>query len=188
MATTAKLTLAEFLALPETEPASEFVDGEIVERGMPTRIHGIIQSRLARDVLDYLDASGLGGEAGSEIRCIFGPPGAEQARVPDFVFIRASRLPPDDASRNGPFYGPPDLAVEILAPDDRPTRVADKILFYLQNGVRMVWLIDPVERTVRVYTPTSMRTLAAGETLAGSDVLPGFRVAVEALFPPRPAA
>src|SRR6266542_3005241 len=124
MGTTAKLTLEEFLALPDTEPASEFVNGEVIERGMPTLAHGIIQKLLSILLGQFVDRAGL-GVAIPEWRCIFGPPGADQARIPDFVFVRADRLPPDEESLFGPFHGPPDLAVEILSPDDRPSRVSD---------------------------------------------------------------
>jgi Uma2 family endonuclease len=187
MATTTKLTLQEFLALPETEPASEFIHGEVIQKAMPTGAHAIIQRLLSlmfsRFLLDHPV-----GEAGSEWRCVFGPPGGEQGFVPDFVFIAAGRLPEDEESLNGPFYGPPDLAVEILSPDDRPGRVLDKIMFYLDYGVRLVLLLDPRERSVRVYTPDARprpKLLASGDTLDGGDVLPGFTVTVDDLFPRR---
>lgn len=188
MATTAKLTLKQFLAHPETEPASEYVCGEVIQKTMPTRAHGVIQGLIAMFVGQFLITTPL-GEAGPEIRCVFGLPGQERTYVPDFVFIKAERLPDDDASLNGPFFGAPDLAVEILSPDDRPRRVLDKILFYLRHGVRLIWLVDPDDRRVMVYTPDDGdgRTLTAGDTLDGGEVLPGFSVPVEDIFPRRRA-
>jgi hypothetical protein len=81
--------------------------------------------------------------------------------------------------------GPPDLAVEGLSPGDRPGSVADKILYYLLNGVRLVWLIDPDRRIMQVFTPDCvMRDLTEDDTLDGGDVLPGFAVAVRDILPP----
>lgn len=182
MATNTRISLREFLARPETEPASEYVCGEVIQKTMPTRAHGITQARLSHAVYTLLDTHDL-GEAGSEIRYIFGPPGQERAYVPDFAFVRAERLPAD-AELNDSFHGAPDLAVEILSPADRPGRVHEKVDFYLRHGVRRVWLVDPEERSVRVCVPDEdVRTLEAGDLLDGGDLLPGFSVAVADLFP-----
>jgi Uma2 family endonuclease len=180
MATGAKLTLEEFLALPETEPASELIDGQVVQKPMPTWDHGVIQRLLSFVLTLYLRAHPA-GEAGSEIRCIFGPPGGERPYVPDYIFVRAERFRRGDRH----FLGAPDLAVEILSPDDRMTDVMDKLRFYLAHGVRLVWLIDPDRRTVTVMTPPDYtRILTEDETLDGADVLPGFACAVREILPP----
>jgi Uma2 family endonuclease len=79
----------------------------------------------------------------------------------------------------------PNLAVEILSPDDRMTDVMDKLRFYLLHGVRLVWLIDPENRTVTVMTSVSeARILSEDDTLDGGDVLPGFTCAVRDILPP----
>lgn len=180
MATTAKLTLAEFLALPETEPASELIDGEVRQKPMPTWDRGVIQRLLSFVLTLYLQSHPI-GEAGSEVRCIVGPAGGERPLVPDFIFVRADRL------RRGEqhFHGAPDLAVEILSPDDRMTVVMEKVRFYLAHGVRLVWLIDPDRRTVTVMAPPgTTRILTEDEMLDGGDVLPGFACAVREILPP----
>ena len=180
--TTTKLRLAEFLTLPETEPASDWIDGEVVQKSMPTFDHGIIQSLLSFVLVQFLRIRPL-GVIGTEVRCIFGPAGGERPYVPDLVFIRAERVP--RMGRGQPFRGAPDLAVEILSPDDRPDRVAARVAFYLLHGVRLVWLIDPEMRTVTVLTPDG-RSERLGEeaTLDGDDVLPGFAVPVREILPP----
>lgn len=182
MTATTKLTLAEFLRLPETKPASEYEDGEVCRKTMPTAWHGLIQRLLSFVFTVYLREN-LIGEAGPEIRCIFGPTGGERAYVPDYVFIVGA--PPGFSPTDGPYTGAPDLAVEILSPSDRMTRVRRKLRFYLENGVRLVWLIDPDDRTVTVMTTTaSSTTLFEDDELAGGDVLPGFHVRVGEILPP----
>jgi Uma2 family endonuclease len=178
----AKLTLAEFLRRPETKPASEYENGEVCRKPMPTVWHAVVQRLLGLVFSLYLREHPI-GEAGSELRCIFGPPGRERAYVPDYVFIVGA--PPGFGPTNGPYYGAPTLVVEILSPTDRMTRVRRKVRFYLENGVRVVWLIDPEDRTVTVLTtPAASTTLGEHEALDGGDVLPGFRVRVSELLPP----
>jgi Uma2 family endonuclease len=81
--------------------------------------------------------------------------------------------------------GPPDLAVEILSPDDRMIKVMAKVEFYLANGVRLVWVINPEARTVIVMSsPTESRTLHEDDVLDGGDVIPGFSVPVRDILPP----
>jgi Uma2 family endonuclease len=182
VATKEKLTLEQFLALPETKPGSEFIDGEAVQKPMPTIAHGIIQRLLSFVFTLYLQSHPI-GEAGTEWRCVFGPPGTERAPLPDFTFVLTEHMERD--TLHGPHRGPPDLAVEILSPDDRPGSVADKILYYLLNGVRLVWLIDPDRRIVQVFTlDRVMRELTEDDTLDGGDVIPGFAVTVRDILPP----
>ena len=182
MTTHTKLTLEQFLKLPETKPAREYIDGEVVKKPMPNGWHAKVQRLLSYVFTLYLHAHPI-GDAGSELRCTFGPPGRERSYVPDFVFVLDDRLP--GGLSNQPLQMAPDLAVEILSPDDRPGRVKRKIRFYLDNGVRLVWIIDPESRSVTVWTsPSSSRTLQEDDTLDGGDVLPGFRVPVRDILPP----
>lgn len=183
MATPMKPTLEEFLALEETKPASEYVDGEVVQKPMPSGWHSVVQGLLSFVFTLYLRSHPI-GIAGPEARCIFGPPGRERAYVPDFIFVSATGAP--GMLTNGPVRGAPDLAVEVLSPDDRMVRVRQKVRFYLENGVRLVWVIDPEDRTVTVMSsPSASRTLFEDETLDGGGVLPGFSVPVREVLPPR---
>lgn len=178
----AKPTLEEFLRRRETKPYSEYADGEVCRKTMPTFGHGVVQRLLGFFLTLYLRERMI-GDAASELRCIFGPPGRERAYVPDFVFIVG--VTPGFTPTNKPYHGAPDLAIEILSPSDRMSRVNRKLRFYLENGVRLVWLIDPEERTVTVYsTFETARILSEDEELDGGDVLPGFRVPVRELLPP----
>jgi Uma2 family endonuclease len=177
MATATKMTLAEFLALPEDKPANEFVCGEVIQKPMPTQGHSFIQMFLGVLLFQFLNQTKL-GRAGMEWRCIFGPPGHERAFVPGLIYVARERLTRDRHHRAAP-----DLAIEILSPDQSASRFADKIQFYLLYGVRLVWAVDPEARTITVFAPgREARTLATGDTLDGEDVLPGFTVAVDDIF------
>ena len=128
-------------------------------------------------LFQFLDRTGL-GQVFPELRCIFGPPGQERVFVPDLVYIARERLTADLYHRAAP-----DLAVEILSPDQDMARFLDKIQFYLLNGVRLVWVIDPPRATVAVLTPGQEAViLTSGATLDGGDVLPGFSVALDDIF------
>ena len=182
MATTQKLTLDQFLALPETKPGSEYIDGKVVQKPMPSTAHIFVQHLLSLVLGTFLRDHPL-GIAGPEWRCVFGPPGAERARLPDFAFVAWAHLGAD--AWDGPHWGPPDLAVEVLSPDDRPGDVAEKIVFYLLNGVRLVWLIDPGQRTVQVFTSSGgSRLLHDEDILDGGEVFPGFAISVRDILPP----
>jgi Uma2 family endonuclease len=177
MTTTAKLTLEEFLCLPDTKPASEYVDGEVIRKPMPKRKHAFLQVFLGRLLDEFLEATGL-GRVGTEWRCRFGPAGHERVYVPDLMVVVRERLTEDDT-----FLGPPDLAVEILSPGQSAGDFADKIVFYVMLGVRMTWVLDPERLSIAVYVPGREPVyLTLEDTLDGGDVLPGFSVPVERIF------
>jgi Uma2 family endonuclease len=177
MAAQTRLTLDEFLRLDETEPASEYACGEAFQKPMPDVPHAAIQIYLGALLLHFLTETGL-GRAFTELRCIFGPIGRERIYVPDLVYVARTRLPAEHH-----LHAPPDLAVEILSPDQHMPHFLDKIQFYLLYGVRLVWVIDPATTTIAVQIPgEETRILAGGDVLDGGDVLSGFRVLVDDIF------
>ena len=105
--------------------------------------------------------------------------------APDVSFVRADRLPDEEGSF--PDLAP-DLAIEVGSPGDTRPEVEEKVREYLAGGVLLVWVFDPVRRTVRVRGADGTdRVLTEDGELDGGDVLPGFRVRVSTLFerPPR---
>lgn len=165
------------MRMPDTKPASEYACGEAVQKPMPTVSHSAIQGYLIAMLFPFLTRTGL-GRVFPELRCIFGPPGRQRVFVPDLTYVAQDRLPSEQY-----LYAAPDLAIEILSPDQPMARFSDKIQFFLLNGVRLVWIIDPADRTVAVLAPEQEpRLRSAGDTLDGGDVLPGFSVAVDEIF------
>lgn len=141
------LTLTEFLKLPETEPASEFINGEIIQKPMPKGKHSIIQGELVSIINIVLKPQKI-ARAFPELRCTF----AENSIVPDVSVFTWERIPRD---RNGEvsniFTIAPDWVIEILSPEQSQTKLTKKILQCLKDGTQMGWLIDPEEQTVFVY-------------------------------------
>ncbi|MGQ4648355.1 Uma2 family endonuclease [Lyngbya aestuarii] len=141
------LTLEEFLKLPKTKPASEYIDGQIIQKPMLQGKHSVIQTELSTAINVVLKPQRI-GRAFSELRCTFGG----DSIVPDVsVFVR-DRIPRDE---NGEianvFPFDPDWIIEILSPEQSQTKVTKKILHCLKCETQMGWLIDPGEQTVFVY-------------------------------------
>ena len=143
------LSLEEFLKLPETKPASEYVDGQIIQKPMPQGKHSTIQRDLTFAVEAMLKPNRI-GRAFPELRCTF----AGRSIVPDVSVFIYEKIPRDE---NGEianiFLVAPDWTIEILSPDQSQTKVTKNILNCLKYGTQMGWLIDPEEQTVFVYLP-----------------------------------
>lgn len=145
-----QLTLEEFLALPETEPASEYIDGNIVQKPMPQGKHSSIQTELSASVNSKLRPQRI-ARAFSELRCTFGG----RSIVPDVSVFSWARISRDaNGEISNVFKLAPDWTVEILSPDQSQTKVTKNILHCLDHGTEIGWLIDPEERTVFAYQPT----------------------------------
>lgn len=145
----ATLTLEEFLKLPETEPASEYVDGEIIQKPMPQGKHSVIQGELVSTINTVLKSRRI-ARALLELRCTFGG----RSIVPDVSVFVWDRIPRDENGEIANVFSlAPDWMIEILSPEQSQTKVTKKILHCLKYETQMGWLIDPDEKTVFVYTP-----------------------------------
>ncbi len=148
-------TLAEFLQLPETKPASEYIAGEIIQKPMPKGKHSAIQGEFVPAINGVVKTAQI-ARAFPELRCTFG----DRSIVPDIAVFLWNRIPRD---ANGEiahtFAVAPDWTIEILSPDQSQTKVTKNILHCLKHGTQMGWLIDPDEKTIFVYCPTSEITV-----------------------------
>jgi Uma2 family endonuclease len=143
------LTLKEFLHLPETKPASEYIDGKINQKPMPQGKHSLIQGELVPAINLVVKPKRL-ARAFPELRCTFG----DRSIVPDIAVFVWSRIPRDDNGEvANAFSISPDWTIEILSPNQSQTKVTKNILHCLKHGTQMGWLIDPEEQTVFVYRP-----------------------------------
>jgi Uma2 family endonuclease len=140
-------TLDEFLMLPETKPASEFIDGQMIQKPMPPGKHSTIQGDLGAAINLALKPQRI-ARAYTELRCTFG----DRSVVPDVTVFTWERIPRDpNGEVANTFSIAPDWTIEILSPDQSQTRVVRNILHCLAHGTQMGWLIDPEEELVFVY-------------------------------------
>lgn len=140
-------TLKEFLHLPETEPASEYVEGKIFQKPMPQGKHSILQMKLVM-VLNNILTEQYTAVAFPELRCTFG----DRSIVPDVAVLKQENILEDEQGEiANVFNSAPDWAIEILSPDQNTTKVIKKIWHCLQHGTEVGWLIDPAEKSIFIY-------------------------------------
>ncbi|MBW4662107.1 MAG: Uma2 family endonuclease [Drouetiella hepatica Uher 2000/2452] len=174
------LALEEFLQLPETEPASEYIDGVIIQKPMPQGEHSAIQTELAPAINRVIKPKQV-ARAFTELRCTFGG----RSTVPDIAVFLWSRIPrKENGGVSNVFSVAPDWAIEILSPDQSQTKVTKNILHCLKHGTQMGWLIDPDEQSVFVYLPHHPTAVydELGMRLPAPEFAKDFNLTVEELF------
>lgn len=181
------MTTEELLALPNDGKKRWLIRGELRENPMTrhNRRHGLTESNVAYYLKAWLRQQPqprgqvLTGEAGFRLR-----------RNPDtsvgidlaYISAELAAATPEDVWL---IDGAPMLAVEILSPSNTHEEVTEKVREYLDFGVALIWVIDPIFRTVQVYRPDAKPALFNdAQELSGEPHLPGFRVAVADLFAP----
>jgi Uma2 family endonuclease len=177
------LTPDDLLAMPDGNNY-ELVDGELVERKMGW-YSGWVGGRLFRFLAAFAEDNGVGWVTTADSSYQYAAGADTLVRKPDVSFVRRGQLP-DEEPPEGHARLRPDLAAEVVSPKDLYYEVEKKVEEYLRAGVRLVWVINPATRKVRIHrldgTITEVRE--DGE-LTGEDVVPGFRCPVSALFWPR---
>ena len=179
------ITADELLRMPDGD-RFELVDGELVERKMGS-LAGWISNRVGSRFERYAEEhGGVAFGEGGWFRCF--PDDPERVRRPDACYIRAGRLSGDRIPA-GHITIAPEVVVEVISPNDVYYEVEAKVEEYLDAGVPLVWLINPDNRSVRVFRAGQpVIQLRAHEELTGDDILPGFRCPVAELFPPESAS
>jgi Uma2 family endonuclease len=174
-----KISLEEFLLLPETKPASEYVDGQISQKAMPQGKHSTLQTRFGNRINQVGEPQKL-AFAFSELRCTFGG----RSIVPDIAVFEWSRILLNAKGEvENKFEIVPDWTVEILSPDQNPTRVINNILFCLNHNAKLGWLIDPAEKLVLVFKPQQQPEAKENQDiLPVLDVLSDLQLSADDLF------
>jgi Uma2 family endonuclease len=175
----AGLTLDEFLKLPEKKPALEYADGEVTQKVSPQADHSRLQESFARAINNFAESRRL-AIAFTELRTTF----AGASRVPDVAVYRWDRIPLDEAGRiRGRMTEPPDIAIEIISPEQTVASQVRRCLWFVANGVALALLLNPDDDTVRLFRPGEEPvTLEAQERVDFGDVLPGFAPTVQEIF------
>jgi len=157
----------------------ELVDGVLVEKVM-----GLMESAVAMEIgsrlTPFVREHDLGFVAGADGTLKLMP---QLVRIPDVSFFSWQQLPTKEYPSDPIPLLYPDLAVEVLSKGNTKGEMERKLREYFFAGTRLVWLVDPPTRTVRVYTaPDQMTRLGEGDMLTGGEVLPGFSWSVRELL------
>mgnify|MGYP005834552181 CR=1 FL=1 len=172
-------TAQDLWALAEDDKRLELLEGEIVEVSPAGDKHTEVGMWIGYLILDHAMKNALGVVSGSDGGYILSTD-PDTVVAPDVGFLSNARLTP---ATGGYYPVPPDLAVEVISPNDTAREIRRKVRLYLRAGTRMVWVIYPEERVVDVYRPNApVVILESDDTLDGGDVLPGFVLPVTRVF------
>lgn len=182
MSTEARLaTVEDVAALPDDGQRYDLIKGKIIRMSPAQGRHGEIASKINWLVGNVVWPERLGRVYTAEAGFILARE-PDALLCPDIAYVSAERLPPASA-REQFMELPPDLAVEVLSPSETARTSREKVDTYLDGGVEMVWVVDPVRRSVAVYRASGeSELLSEDDTLDGGDVLPGFSVPVADIF------
>ena len=159
---------------------TELIRGQLIVREPPGTRHGMIAANLCYIVSSFVRREKLGAvfaqDTGFKIES-----DPDTVRAPDVAYLSNDRL--GAVSRRG--YAPvaPDLAAEVLSPDDRRDEILTKVAAWLSAGTKLVWVVDPERDEVRAYRPDGSSSIAdANDSIDGDDVLPGFTCSVREIL------
>jgi Uma2 family endonuclease len=175
------ITAEEFARMPDPPDGSqqELIRGVIVTMPPPGGRHGVCCARVVRHLSNHVEDHNLGTVTAKDTGFV-SERDPDTVRGPDVAFWTRERLA---EIPEGYIEIPPDLVVEVVSPSDHYSRVQTKLRHYLERGVRMVWVVDPEDRSVTVYRSREQaRILVETDTLDGEEVVPGFRVGVARLL------
>lgn len=175
------ITAEEFARMPDPPDGSqqELVRGAIITMPPPGERHGVCCMKISRRIGGFVEDNNLGTATCNDSGFIT-ERDPDSVRGPDIAFWSREKLP---EVPEGYIDVAADLVVEVVSPSDRFTRVQRKVSEYLTKGVRLVWVVDPEDRSVAVYREGQKpKVLNENETLSGEDVLSGFTCRIADLF------
>ena len=173
MTATAELAMTE-AAMDDKE--YEVING-IKEVKMAGARHGGVTARLIGELWIYLKQNRIGTIYTPDTTYLIGG----NDRLPDVSFIAAERLP-EDGEPLSKWEIPPDLAVEVISPNDLYRNIQAKLRDYFTAGVREVWLVEPEFKIVSIYQSPTRNVILTEEEELTSAVLPGFRCDLREIF------
>lgn len=181
MPTTGLMSAEEFLLLGDANWRHELIRGEMLQLPPANLRHSRLSVRITGSLWHFVDDADLGVVTGPETGFTVGR-NPDTVLSPDGAFVLAERQPVEDAL-DYYFEGAPDLLVEIISSPDKYEYVNEKIVFYLEAGAQIIWIVDTSCQLVTVYySDRTARLLTLDDELDGSDVLPGFTLPVADIF------
>jgi Uma2 family endonuclease len=181
MSTALQAVTAEELAkLPDDGHRYELVRGELRMMAPAGSEHGRVAVKLTWRLAEYVETHDLGVVFAAETGFKIGS-NPDTVRAPDVAFVRRERI--DQIGVPDGFWpGAPDLAVEVVSPNDTFSEVEEKVADWLAAGTRMVVVLNPRNRTASVYQGATVARLGEADALYGHDVVPGWSVALKDIF------
>jgi Uma2 family endonuclease len=172
-----RTTAEELFRLRDDGLRHELVAGELRTLAPSGGEHGWVTSDFHESLSVHVRAQQLGRVFAAETGFLLAT-NPDTVRAPDVAFVRRERVLAV-GRRPGYWPGAPDLAVEVISPNDRPREVAEKVATWLRYGTLMVVAVDPRRRTVAVHRlGQPVRVLGEADTLDGDDVVPGWHLSL----------
>ena len=178
VASTEPVTAEQLLQMGEGR--RELIRGEVIEMAPAGSEHGRIAGEICGHVWTFVRERDLGIVYAAETGFLL-ESDPDTVRAPDVAFVSKARV----VETEGYFPGAPDLAVEVVSPNDSFSEVAEKVRDWLAHGARQVWVVDPRTRAVQVHrSDGTSADLSQDDVIDGGDLLPGLRLPVRDCFPP----
>ncbi|MDY6785750.1 MAG: Uma2 family endonuclease [Cyanobacteriota bacterium] len=173
------ISLAEFLILPETKPAREYINGKIHQKPMPQGKHSTLQIRLG-SAINQVSVPEQIAHAFTELRCTFGG----RSLVPDIAVFEWDNIPLDENGEvKNRFELFPDWIIEIVSPNQTDVSIVEKILFCLAQGTKLGWIVDPQNKLVIIFQPDRQPEVKRNdEILTVLPVLDHWQLSANKLF------
>lgn len=174
------VTAEEFERIPNDDYHYELVRGRVIRVSPPGSRRGMLITRMSSLLARHVEARSLGvviSTGGFKLES-----NPDTVREPDVAFVRRERISARGVP-DGYWPGPPDLAVEIRSPGDRPSEIREKVAEYLGLGVRLVWVVDSRAQTVTVHRADAVpQVLGPDDVLDAGEIVPGFSCPVRRIF------
>lgn len=181
VAKTQPVTAEELLNMPDDGFRYELVRGELRKMAPAGSEHSISGIQIGASLFNHVNANNLGRVFGADAGFLLAS-NPDTVRAPDAAFVRRERVE-EVGIPSGYWPGPPDLAIEIILPNDRYTEVYEKVDEWLEAGAGMVIVVNPRNRTATVRVAGANPVILNEEdTLDGGEVVPGWRMPVADIF------
>jgi Uma2 family endonuclease len=170
----------ELMSLPDGN-RYELINGELVDMGNSGALHGYVCSILVMALMNYILPRKLGIILDSSTAFTMQN---GNKRSPDISFVSKANLQGLEQLPDGFLVGAPDLAIEVLSPNNTIAEIHQKLVEYFENGSRLVWVINLKQHYVLVYRSAQEpdRLLKQSDMLDGEDVIAGFTMPLSELF------
>ncbi|GBE94298.1 Uma2 family endonuclease [Nostoc cycadae] len=173
-----QLTLQEFLALPQGDITYELVNGEAKPKMAPKRFHSRLTLALTQLLTPWAKNR---GEVGVEWAVTLKRKSRDWVPVPDLLYVSYSRLN-RDVIEDEACPIPPDLAIEIISPDQTFGEMSAKATDYLEAGVMRVWVVDAKAKTVTIFYPDAHPQTKAGEDSLEDSLFEALQITPAQIF------